>query len=58
MQLTWADIAYYAYLTTPLMTKLGGEVLTNAPHLKKLVDTVGQQPGISQYIKTRPVTSG
>lgn len=58
MQLTWADIAQFSYFTTPLMTKLGSEVLANAPHLKKLVETVGQVPGIKSYIQVRPVTSG
>nr|CAH0109013.1 unnamed protein product [Daphnia galeata] len=56
--LTWADIAYYAYFTTPIMTLLGSEVLTKAPHLKKLIETVGNNHNISKYVETRPVTSG
>lgn len=53
-QMTWADIAYYAYLTTPIMTKLGGEVLANAPQLKELIDRVGQVDGIKNYVESRP----
>lgn len=57
-QMTWADIAYYAYFTTPIMTKLGGEVLVDAPHIKKLIDLVASNPNIKKYIETRPVTCG
>nr|QNM80586.1 glutathione S-transferase sigma1 [Daphnia pulex] len=56
--LTWADIAYYAYFTTPIMTRLGGEVFSKAPQLKKLIETVGNNPNIKKYVETRPVTSG
>lgn len=58
LQLTWADIAYYAFFTTPIMTRLGGEVFTKAPHLKKLIELVGSNPNIKKYVETRPVTSG
>ena len=54
--MTWADIAHHSYLTTPLMTRLGGEVLANAPNLKKLVQRVAEVPGIEKYIKVRPTT--
>ncbi len=40
------------------MTRLGGEVLTKAPHLKKLIETVGHNPNIQKYVEARPVTSG
>ncbi|XP_046646250.1 glutathione S-transferase 1-like [Daphnia pulicaria] len=55
--LTWADIAYYAYFTTPMMDRLGGQVLESHPHLKKLIQHVGDIPTIKKYIETRPVTS-
>lgn len=55
--ITWADLAYYAYFTTPVMSKLGGQVLDKAPTLKKLVQRVGEIPQIKKYVETRPVTS-
>lgn len=50
-------MAYYAYFTTPVMSKLGGQVLDKAPTLKKLVQRVGEIPQIKKYVETRPVTS-
>ena len=54
--MTWADIAYFAYFTTPIMTLLGGQVLDNSPRLKKLIETVGANEKIKSYIENRPVT--
>nr|QBM06412.1 glutathione S-transferase sigma2 isoform a [Daphnia magna] len=52
--LTWADIAYYAFFTTPIMTRLGGEVFTKAPHLKKLIELVGSNPNIKKALSSCP----
>ena len=51
-------MAYFAYFTTPIMTKLGERVLDKAPALKKLVQHVGELPQIKKYVDSRPVTSG
>ena len=56
--MTYADIAYYAYFTTPVMDKLGGGVLKNSPHLKSLVERVGNIPNIKKYVESRPETTG
>jgi len=57
--MTWADIAYYAFFTSPIMKRLGAEVLkTNAPQLNKLVENVGRVPNIQKYVKARPSTIG
>ena len=57
--LTWADIAYYTFFTSPIMNRLGADVLkTNAPNLQKLVETVGEVPNIKKYVEARPVTIG
>ena len=57
LKVTWADLAYYAYFTTPIMERLGGRVLQDHPNLKKLVKHVGDIPSIKKYIETRPITS-
>ena len=54
--MSWADIAYYAYFTTPIMNLLGGHVLDDAPRLKKLIETVGNNSNIKSYIESRPIT--
>jgi hypothetical protein len=57
--MTWADIAYYAFFTSPIMNRLGGNILkTNAPKLNKLVKMVGQVPNIQNYGYARPLTIG
>jgi hypothetical protein len=40
-----------------MMDRLGGQVLEDHPHLKKLIQHVGDIPTIKKYIETRPVTS-
>lgn len=57
-QLTWADIAYYSFFTTPVMVRVGGDERFNgAPELKRLIELVGNVPGIKKYVETRPVTT-
>ncbi|EFX82688.1 prostaglandin D2 synthase-like protein [Daphnia pulex] len=49
--LTWADLAYYAYFTTPIMELFGGQVLEDHPHLRQLVKHIGDIPTIKKYIE-------
>jgi len=52
--LTWADIAYYGFLTM-LSDKIGGESLyAEMPTLKTLVDEVASIPNIKKYVDSRP----
>merc|ERR1712071_747247 len=52
--LTWADIAYYGFLTM-LSDKIGGESLyAEMPTLKTLVDKVASIPNIKKYVDSRP----
>jgi hypothetical protein len=57
--LTWADIAYYGYLTIQAFSKFDEEVMSSSrPHIKQLMEKVANVPGIKSYIAVRPVTSG
>lgn len=40
------------------MKRLGGDVFANAPHLKQLIETVGNNPNIKKYVDSRHVTIG
>ncbi len=53
-QVTWADIAYYACFTNPLMVFLGAHhVLDSHPLLKKLIQHVGDIPSIKKWKRDR-----
>lgn len=55
MQVTWADLAYYGFLSF-LIEKFGEDYLKDAPNVKALIDRVGELPNIKQWVETRPKT--
>lgn len=56
MQVTWADLAYFSFFG-PMTERFGDAVISASPHLKKLIDHVGNTPNIKKYIETRPKTA-
>jgi glutathione S-transferase len=52
-QITWADLAYYAYFSDFLEVKFGGAFLKDAPLLKSLIDRVKALPNIKKWTDFR-----
>ena len=55
MQLTWADIGFYVLLSE-VAEMFGPSVYNGCIHLKVLVERVGNDPNISEYVQSRPKT--
>ncbi|XP_057369493.1 probable glutathione S-transferase 7 [Daphnia carinata] len=55
-ELTWADLAYYAYFSDFLEVKFGSAFLKNAPHLKALIDRVKELPNVKKWTEFRDST--
>ncbi|KZS14637.1 Glutathione S-transferase A4 [Daphnia magna] len=51
--LTWADLAYYAYFSDFLEVKFGSAFLKDAPLLKALIDRVKALPNIKKWTEFR-----
>ena len=56
LQLTWADIAFYGYLDMAGVF-CGEAIYENAPLMKALITTVGDNENIKKYVDSRPATS-
>lgn len=54
-QVTWADLAYYGFLSF-LMEKFGEDYLKDAPSVRALIDRVGELPNIKSWAESRPKT--
>jgi glutathione S-transferase len=55
-QLTWADLAYYAYFSDFLEVKFGSAFLKAAPRLKALIDRVKALPNVQKWTAYRDAT--
>jgi len=53
--LTWADIAFYGYLDMAGVF-CGEAIYENAPLMKALITTVGDNENIKKYVDSRPAT--
>nr|QJE50396.1 glutathione S-transferase sigma [Diaphanosoma celebensis]QST14966.1 GSTsigma1g protein [Diaphanosoma celebensis] len=55
-QVTWADLSYFSWFSF-LQNKMGHVLkLNDTPHLKKLIEHIGNVPSIKEWIEKRPKT--
>ena len=54
--MTWADLSYFSWFSS-LKDEVGDALkMKDTPHLKKLIDHIGNVPSIKQWIEKRPKT--
>ncbi len=56
-EVSWPELAYYAFLVQLAEEEGEDQVLGNTPHLKKLCDRIANTPQIKKYVESRPNTS-